>query len=120
MSTEDLYEQLDRLGDESRVAHHPMCAAHPALDDGTCCCVSGQLAAVIRALLAEHHPQPGPTRVDLCDRPLGHSMPSWRACTLTVTPCPDCVVTTPTVCTCGGGHPCSTVRVVAAALGVEQ
>lgn len=123
--TATLHERLTALADQSAVNHHPMCAAHPALDDGPCCCAEGQLVALIGALTNIHHPQESQSinTLNCAAHNVTKGPAAWRD-DPDYDACPDCVVTPLTVCSCWSceEYPCETIRAVATArkLSVED
>lgn len=117
-----VHQRLIDVSAETNVRHHPMCGAHPALDDGPCGCAEGALAALIRALIAIHHPSYSSSiNSQNCatHNPDNNTHRAWAALRREdFDACPDCVVTPITVCSSWSceDYPCETVQAVTAAL----
>jgi hypothetical protein len=117
---DELHRRLVEVADEYAPHHHPHCAAP---NPGPCLCPNGTLVAVIRAVIAVHHPRESRS-INTLDCPahdVRRGPASWRD-DPDYDGCPDCVVTPITVCASDGceRYPCETVTVVAEALGVAR
>jgi hypothetical protein len=123
-SPESVHRRLVDLAQESQVIHHPMCGAHPALDDGPCRCTNGTLAALIRALITIHRPQESAAINSLaCSAHSPNTRPAWaESRRVDFEARPDCVVTPFVVCSEWGceNYPCKTIQAVVDALGIGE
>jgi hypothetical protein len=120
MTPDELHVRLTRLTDASTINHHPMCGAHPVMDDGPCTCPNGVLGRLIGSLIDIHRPHESQSIDTLsCDE---HNVTKpGRIVTFSTDDCescPNCTVTPITVCSAGSceSYPCETIRAVADAL----